>query len=146
MTKDVLVSISGLQTTANEMERNEDEPIEVFREGTYYFKDGKHYIFFEEMEEGNLGVTKTQIRIQGDETLEVIKKGISNMHLVLTQGKTNDCYYRTPFGELKLETATDRLFIDKQEERIYVQAEYGLIMDDNRLADNLVTINIKPRV
>ena len=62
MTKDVLVSVSGLQTAVNEMENYDEEPIEVLSAGTYYFKDGKHFIFFEEMAEGIPGVTKTQIR------------------------------------------------------------------------------------
>ena len=73
MTKDVLVSISGLQMAVNEMESNDDEPIEVVSAGTYYFKDGKHYIFFEEVAEGLPGVTKTQIRLTGKETLEVMR-------------------------------------------------------------------------
>ena len=74
MTKDVLVSISGLQMAVSEMESNDDEPIEVVSAGTYYFKDGKHYIFFEEVAEGLPGVTKTQIRLTGKEALEVMKK------------------------------------------------------------------------
>ena len=46
MTKDVLVSVSGLQTAVNDMESYDEGPIEVVSAGTYYFKDGKHYIFF----------------------------------------------------------------------------------------------------
>ena len=74
MTKEVLVSVSGLQMAVNDMESNDDEPIEVLSAGTYYFKNGKHYVFFEEVAEGMQGVTKTQIRLKGAETLEVIKK------------------------------------------------------------------------
>ena len=101
MTKDVLVSISGLQMAVNEMESNDDEPIEIVSAGTYYFKDGKHYIFFEEVAEGISGVTKTQIRLNGKETLEVMKKGISNMHMVFERGKTNRCFYSTPKKSLR---------------------------------------------
>ena len=50
MTKDVLVSISGLQMAVNDVESNDDEPIEILIAGTYFFKDGTHYIFFEEVE------------------------------------------------------------------------------------------------
>ena len=74
MTKEVLVSIAGLHTDMNETENEENEAIEVLSPGTYFFKDGKHYIFFEEMAEGIPGVTKTQIRIQGTESVELIKK------------------------------------------------------------------------
>ena len=77
MTKEVLVSISGLQMAVNDMESNDDEPIEVFSAGTYYFKNGKHYVFFEEVAEGVQGVTRTQIKWKDTEILEVSKKGLS---------------------------------------------------------------------
>ena len=82
MTKDVLVSVSGLQTAVNEMENYDEEPIEVLSAGTYYFKDGKHFVFYEEVAEGIPGVTKTQIRLSGNDSLEVRKKGIANVNMV----------------------------------------------------------------
>ena len=51
MTKDVLVNISGLQMAVDDL-GNEDGPIEIITPGTYYFKDGNHYIFMEEVAEG----------------------------------------------------------------------------------------------
>ena len=43
MTKDVLISISGLQVDVNDMESN-NEPIETISTGNYFFKNGKHYL------------------------------------------------------------------------------------------------------
>ena len=143
MTKDVLVSISGLQMAVNEMESNDDEPIEVVSAGTYYFKDGKHYIFFEEVAEGIPGVTKTQIRLTGKETLEVIKKGISNMHMVFEKGKTNRCLYKTSFGELDLGICTSELLVDEQEDNINIQAEYVMDVNYEPLAECTIKINIR---
>jgi len=143
MTKDVLVSISGLQMAVNEMESNDDEPIEVVSAGTYYFKDGKHYIFFEEVAEGIPGVTKTQIRLTGKDTLEVIKKGISNMHMVFKNGKTNRCFYRTPLGELNLGICTRKILVDEKEDNINIRAEYALDVNYEPLADCTIRINIR---
>jgi len=143
MTKDVLVSISGLQMAVNEMESNDDEPIEVVSAGTYYFKDGKHYIFFEEVAEGIPGVTKTQIRLTGKDTLEVIKKGISNMHMVFENGKTNRCFYRTPLGELNLGICTRKILVDEKEDNINIRAEYALDVNYEPLADCTIRINIR---
>ena len=145
MTKDVLVSISGLQMAVNEMESNDDEPIEVVSAGTYYFKDGKHYIFFEEVVEGISGVTKTQIRLTGKETLEVMKKGVSNMHMVFEKGKTNRCFYRTPLGELNLGICTGNIVVDETEDNINIRAEYVLDVNYEPLADCTITINNKSR-
>ena len=143
MTNDVLVSISGLQMAVNEMESNDDEPIEVVSAGTYYFKDGKHYIFFEEVAEGIPGVTKTQIRLIGKETLEVMKKGISNMHMVFEKGKTNRCFYRTPLGELNLGICTSKIVVDEQEDNIDIRAEYTLDVNSDPFADCTIRIHIK---
>lgn len=143
MTKDVLVSISGLQMAVNEMESNDDEPIEVVSAGTYYFKDGKHYIFFEEVAEGIPGVTKTQIRLTGKETLEVMKKGISNMHMVFEKGKTNRCLYKTPFGELDLGICTRELLVDEQQDNINIQAEYAMDVNYEPLAECTIKIHIR---
>ena len=125
MTKEVLVSISGLQMAANDMESNEDEPIEILSAGTYYFKNGKHYVFFEEVAEGIPGVTKTQIRLIGKETLEVMKKGISNMHMVFEKNKNSRCFYKTPFGELNLGICTSQIWVDETEDNINIRAEYA---------------------
>ena len=45
MTEEVLISVKGLHALATE---DEDE-VEVFSAGKYYFKNGKHYILYEEM-------------------------------------------------------------------------------------------------
>ena len=145
MTKDVLISISGLQMAVNTMENMDDEPIEIVSAGTYYFKDGKHYIFMEEVAEGIPGVTKTQIRIQGKESLEVIKKGVTNMHLVFEKNKTNRCVYHTPFGRLELGICTSKLAVDETEDTISICTEYAMDVDCEKVADCTIRINVKSR-
>ena len=145
MTKDVLVSISGLQMAVNDMESNDDEPIEILSPGTYFFKDGTHYIFFEEVEEGIPGFTKTQIRLRGKESLEVMKRGISNVHLVFEKNKTNRCVYQTPYGQLNLGICTGVIAVDETEDNINIRAEYGLDVNYEPLAECTIRINIKPR-
>ena len=49
MTKDVLVTIKGLQSLE---ETSDAEEVELVAKGDYYFKNGHHYIFFEERIEG----------------------------------------------------------------------------------------------
>lgn len=145
MTKDVLVSISGLQMAVNTVENMDDEPIEIVSAGTYYFKDGKHYIFMEEVVEGIPGVTKTQIRIHGKESLEVIKKGVTNMHLIFERDQTNRCVYQTPFGRLNLGICTSKLVVDETEDNISIQVEYAMDVDCKKLADCTIRINVRPQ-
>ena len=145
MTKEVLVSISGLQMAINDMENQDDEPIEIVSAGTYFYKGGTHYIFFEEVAEGVPGVTKTQIRLKGKETLEVIKKGVSNMQMVFEKNKNNRCFYKTPFGQLNLGICTSQIVVDEQEENINIRADYTMDVNYEPLADCVIRINIKPR-
>lgn len=145
MTKDVLVSISGLQMAVDDMESNDDGPIEILSAGTYYFKDGTHYIFFEEVAEGLDGVTKTQIRINGRESLEVMKKGISNMHMLFQKNKNNRCFYKTPYGQLNLGICTSDIIVEETDDNINIRADYALDVNYEPLSDCTIRINIKPR-
>ena len=43
MTKDVLITVSGLQ-----FETEEDEAVEVISRGEYYFRNGKHFLVYDE--------------------------------------------------------------------------------------------------
>ena len=58
MTKDVLITISGIQ-----MIDEEDSDVEMIVRGDYYQKNGKHYILYEEMMEGFTGKVKNVIKI-----------------------------------------------------------------------------------
>lgn len=145
MTKDVLVSVSGLQTAVNETENYDDEPIEVINAGTYYFKDGTHYIFFEEVAEGIPGVTKTQIRLTGKELLEVRKKGVANVNMVIEKNKNNRCLYQTPFGQINLGLYATEIFVEEREDNINIRAEYRMDVDYEPLAECTIRINVKPR-
>ena len=145
MTKEVLISISGIQMAVNDMENNDDEPIETLSAGNYYVKDGTHYIFFEEVVEGVPGVTKTQIRLHGKESLEVIKRGVSAVHMIFEKNKHNRCYYETPFGQLNLGIFTTDIFVEESEGNINIRAEYALDVNHDPVSECTIRINVKPR-
>lgn len=130
---------------ANDMEGNDDEPIEVLSAGSYYFKNGKNYVLFEEAVEGMQGVIKTQIKWKGTELLEVTKRGLSNVHMIFEKNKNNRCYYDTPFGQLNLGILTTDIYVDEKEDNINIRAEYSLDVNYEPLADCVIRINICPR-
>ena len=86
MTKDVLLSISGLQFAAQDEE--DVEPVEVITAGDYYKKNGKHYILYDEVMEGFDGNTRNIIKLT-DDSLDITKKGVSNVHMVFEKNKKN---------------------------------------------------------
>ena len=129
----------------NDMESNDDEPIEVLSSGTYYFKNGKHYVFFEEVAEGMQGVTKTQIKWKDTEILEVSKKGLSNVHMIFEKNRKNRCYYDTPFGQLNLGIFMTDMKVDEKEDEIQIRAQYSLDVNYEPLADCTIRIRICPK-
>ena len=75
MTKDVFVSICGLHFTDDGQ-----DPTELIVPGKYYFRNGKHYILYEEAVEGFREKIKSQIRVD-DGGVEIIKRGVNNVHM-----------------------------------------------------------------
>ena len=145
MTKEVFIRIVCLQTAIGDVEENDNEPIEAVYTGTYYNKNGKHYLFYEETAEGVPGVTKAQIRWQKDGVLEVIKKGISNSHMVFEKNQRHTCDYQTPFGNLNLGILTKRMSSKEQEEKLEVAAEYNMDVDWDPVARCMIKIVVQPR-
>ena len=103
MTKDVLLSISGLHQDVTGIEAQGDEPgnepIEVIAPANYYEKNGKHYVIYDELVEGIPGTIKNKVRIMDDRKVEIIKSGITNTHMVFEKDKINMTQYETPYGD-----------------------------------------------
>ena len=77
MTKEILLSIKGLQF----LEDNNEDEIEVITTGTYFQKDGRHYIKYDEVMEGLEGKIQNLIKINV-KSMEVTKRRLSNVHMV----------------------------------------------------------------
>lgn len=146
MTQDVLLTISGLHTLEPiEGETEENEPIEVITPASYYQKNGKQYILYDEPVEGFSGVIKNKIKINGEQSLEIIKTGITNAHMVFEKDKMNVTYYDTPYGQIQVGTHTRNMKVDTSEELITVEVEYSLDVNQEAAADCHITLSVQPR-
>ena len=143
MTKDVLVSISGLHLDMVEnISEEESEAIEVVTPANYYCKNGKHYILYDEVTEGISGVTKNKIKISGEDSLEIMKSGISNAHMIFERNKKNLTYYQTPYGQMLVGVNTKNMEIRVTEKDIDVCVDYELDVNHEPLADCKIKMNI----
>ena len=143
MTKDVLVSISGLHLDMVEnISEEESEAIEVVTPANYYCKNGKHYILYDEVTEGISGVTKNKIKISGEDSLEIMKSGISNAHMIFESNKKNLTYYQTPYGQMLVGVNTKNMEIRVTEKNIDVCVDYELDVNHEPLADCKIKMNI----
>ena len=120
MTKDVLLSISGLHQDVTGIEAQGDEPgsepIEVIVPASYYEKNGKHYVIYDELVEGIPGTIKNKVRILDDQKVEIIKSGITNTHMVFEKDKINMTQYETPYGEMMIGVFTKDIQFEAQDE------------------------------
>lgn len=144
MTKDILVKISGMQFIADNEDPNEPEPVEIIAPGEYYFKNGKHYIIYDEFMEGFDSVTKNVLKLKND-SLEITKRGSSNVHMIFEKDKKNLTCYTTPFGNLMMGIDARRILIEESEEEIYAQVEYALDINYEHLADCTIQLRVQPK-
>lgn len=124
MKQDVLVSITGLYGQASE----EGEAIELIVKGKYYKKNGKHFIFYDEMMSENQIVTKNMVKIS-DDCMEVTKKGEANTSMVFEKNKKNTILYSLPVGEILMGISTEELTLKEEEKKLDVNVNYEVELD-----------------
>ncbi|MEF9916311.1 MAG: DUF1934 domain-containing protein [Lachnospiraceae bacterium] len=144
MTKDVLVSISGLQMETLE-EGVEHEPIEIITPASYFCKNGKHYILYDEVAEGMSGVTRNKIKISSQDKVEVVKTGVVSMHMIFEKHKRNLTYYHTPYGQIPVGIHTSNMEIQVKEDSISVKVDYELDINHETWANCEIRMNIKSK-
>jgi uncharacterized beta-barrel protein YwiB (DUF1934 family) len=142
MTKEVLLTISGLHYDSLPDE-DENEPIEVITPATYYLKNGKHYVIYDEMVEGMPGTIQNKIRIAGNNLLEIKKSGLANTKMVFERDKINMTQYETPYGELLIGIFTKNMQVDVTEKNIDVCVNYELDINSEKVANCDIKMNIR---
>ena len=148
MTKDVLVSITGVQTEIVKeagVNQKTTEPMEVVAPALYYLKNNKHYIIYDEPVEGTSAVIKNKIKITDNKVVEIIKSGVSNSHMVFEKNKRNASFYQTPYGEMTLEVTTDEMDVRVSEDVILVSLGYQLDVNGEPLSNSHVTMRISSK-
>ena len=140
MTKDVLVKIKGLQFAGEE----DADATEVITSGTYYMKNGKHYILYDEVMEGSTEITKNVIKIW-DSSMDVTRKGPASVHMMFEKDKKNVSYYYTPFGNLLIGIDAKNVQIEESEQESCAQGHYGLEINYEHVADCHITVDVKSK-
>lgn len=90
MTKDVLISIRGLQFDDSGLSHvasdEELDMIETICPGRYYYKNGAHYLLYEEVMEDFFESARSMIKLR-DKDFTLIKKGLSMRKWYFPRGK-----------------------------------------------------------
>lgn len=146
MTKDVLVSIRGLQFADEEIkDASSDEEldkIETICPGEYYFRNNAHFVLYEELLEGFEEPVRNMIKLRDKEFI-LSKKGPLNVQMVFSEGKKTMTDYCTPFGNILVAMETHHIDVEETEEKLDIHISYGLEANYQFIADCDIDIKIK---
>lgn len=140
MTKDVIITICGLQSGPDA----DGEPIEMITTGEYYYKNGKHYIMYEEVMEGETKTLKNRIKFAPG-YMELTKNGIVSVHMLFEEYKKNITHYHTPYGALMMGIDAKKVSLTETETEINIAVDYALELNQEHTADCNIKINIKSK-
>ena len=141
MDKEVLIHVRGLQTIDAD---GDQEPVEIVVPGEYYFRNGSHYLRYEEVMEDFAESTINYIKIS-PKGMEVRKKGVVNVHMVFEQGKKNMTYYTTPYGTIEMGIAATNLDLKENDGGLNMKVDYALDMNQEHVADCYLAIKAQPK-
>lgn len=141
MTKEVLLTLQGLQFD----QREEDaDKIEMVTVGDYFKKNDRHYVVYEEITEGFEQPTKNRLKFS-DHMVELTRNGLVNVHMVFQENKKNMSNYNTPFGQILVGIDTKRISIEEKENNIVVDVDYALDINYEFLSDCHIKIDIRSK-
>ena len=134
MAKDVLVSVKGTQVIDGD-----SDSVEVITSGTWYEKNGKQYLLYEETYEQMQVTTKNTLKITPD-LVEVSKKGAISSKMVYERGKKHMSNYTTPMGLIVLGITTKDIFVEADAEKLQVEIRYAMEMNGQFVSESRLEI------
>lgn len=146
MTKDVIIKISGIHESRLEGEKGDPgEDLVVVMPAQYFFKNGKHYILYDEVVEGSPIGIKNRLKITGTEQVDMMKSGATNAHMVYELYKKTQTFYQTPYGQMLVSFYTTAMSIQIEEDEINVRLNYEMDVAQEPYADCVLKINIQSK-
>ncbi|WP_124067009.1 DUF1934 domain-containing protein [Clostridium sp. E02] len=139
MTRDVLISIKGMQIA-----EKDDQEVEMITAGDYFYKNDIHYILYDEVQEGLEGVIKNTIKVQKS-GLDIIKHGGSSVHMTFEKEKKNLSCYATPYGELMIGVNTNDILVEEDEDNLKVQVAYSLDINYQHMSECNIVLEVRSR-
>ncbi len=134
MTTEVLIHIKTQQILKERSDGDENDVIEMMVGGEYSFRNGTHYLLYEETMEGFTETTKNLVKVCPN-FMEVRKKGTVNVTMTFEKGKQHTALYKTPFGILEMEFNTKDVRVDAVGKCMEICAEYVLGMNGTAISD-----------
>lgn len=140
MKKDITLTIKGLH-----LADDEENTMETRHEGSYFYKDGMHYVLAKEVNEGVV----TDLRLTFDEkSLKVRRSGEITTELTFEPDMVHETMYRTPYGSLPVKTHTSEYYVNLQTiEKGLIEGalKYKLYVDGNVNSDATLVFKVEEK-
>lgn len=140
MTKDVLLSIRGLQFDGV----SDGGDVETVTPAEYYRRNDSHYVVYKEAAEGFSDLTNNIIK-WNDRAVDLTKRGLVNAHLKFEKNKKSITDYRTPFGNILIGIDTKDITMKEDGNRIQLDVDYSLDINYEYLADCKITMMVNSK-
>lgn len=140
MTKDIILTISGLHANDGE----QDSPIETLTPAQYFYKNGKHYVTYDEVIEGMEGSLRSTLKFT-ENYAELIRNGMASTRMVFQPGQERMMIYHTPMGPLSLSLYTENLTTQIGEECMKLKIDYSLKAEGSVISESTVMIELCPK-
>ena len=134
MKKNVLVTFSS----NNQYEAAENDSVVFQTAGTFYDKDGKYYLKYEE-QLNDVTVSNT-LKIE-EKKVTIMRFGEVNTQITVEQGKKHLNYYETPEGTFLMGIFGDRVDVNLEERKGSILLKYGVEFNNSLATSN--TIDVK---
>lgn len=145
MEKEVIVAIEGIQI---QYSADGGDKLSVISPGTYYYRNNKHYITYEEIPDDGAEPVTNVLKIDShgaEPRIELIKRGSVGTHFVFERDRNNITCYETHFGSLVMGLHAKSIAVREREDEINVMIEYALEMNYEHISDNKIEMNIKSK-
>ena len=139
MKKDVLITIKGTQQV-----EEESDSTELFTIGTFDKIKNKVYITYEESETTGFQDCRTTLKIDGDQSVTMLRSGTSRSQLVIERGKRNVGYYGFPEGDLIIGVTAREIRANFGEDGGSLYCRYDLDINAAVMSKNELYVDVKP--
>ena len=122
-----------------------EEIIEQRCRGYYSYRNGTHFISYEECYEngkkaGTEGFSLLKIK---NNTVHILKKGAITTRMEFDTHKNHYTPYQTPYGVFQMEISTDSLTIRREGEDFLIHISYELHMEGQLLSKCSIEIQVR---
>lgn len=138
MKKDVLISIKGVYDS-----EDDHDVVELFTTGTYYKKDGRYYICYDETEATGFEGSKTTLMVDQENKVTLERSGKARAQLIVERGVRHQCHYDMGFGDLMIGVSGSIIKSDLGDKGGNLKIKYSLDVNSMLTSENEMYVNVK---